>query len=328
MKHLVTLFSILAIAASAQPVAKPSPEKAPAAKKYVAPRTPDGQPDFQGVWSNATVTPLERPADLAGKEFFTLDEAAKFERSTVSANNADRRESSAAADVARAYNDFWYNRGDRVVRTLRTSLIVDPQDGRLPALTPEAQKRQDDLRAYNRDHPADGPENRGNSERCLAWATAGPPMMPSAYNNNYQVIQSRGYFAIVNEMIHDTRVIPLDGRQHLESGMRQWFGDSRGHWEGDTLVIDTVNFTDKTRFRGASQNMHLTERFTRTGPDTLLYQFTVDDPSSFTSAWTGEIPSWRSQDMIYEYACHEGNYGMEGILAGARNDDKAEASKK
>ena len=324
MKILVTGVAIAAFCLQAQPVAKPAaPEKAAAAKKYVAPRTPDGHPDFQGVWSNATITPIERPAELGAKQFFTEKEATDSLKEILDRTNADRRDGGASADVGRAYNQFWYDRGSALVSTRRTSLITDPPDGKLPPLTAEAQKRGDDLRGYNRLHPSDGPENRGLSERCLTWGTAGPPMLPSAYNNNYQVTQVPGYFVILNEMIHDARIIPIDQRPHLDPGIRQWFGDSRGHWEGDTLVVDTSNFSGKTRFRGSDEKMHLTERFTRTAADTLLYQFTVDDPTSFTKAWSGEIPSWKSEDKIYEYACHEGNYGMEGILAGARNDEKA-----
>ena len=301
---------------------KPAPKPAAGVKKYAVPRTPDGQPDLQGVWSNATITPLERPADLAGKAFLTEQEAADYTKQVLQRTNMDRRDGSAEADVGRAYNNFWWDRGTKLVGTRRTSLVIDPPDGKIPALTPAAQKIQADRVAYRRLHPADAPEDRGLSERCLVWATAGPPMLPSAYNNNYQITQTPGLAVIFNEMVHDARVIPMDGRAHLPSTVRQWFGDSRGHWEGDTLVVDTTNFTDKTRFRGSGQYMHLTERFTRIAADTLLYQFTVDDPESFTRSWSVEIPSVKSDGPIYEYACHEGNYGMEGILAGGRADDK------
>jgi hypothetical protein len=288
------------------------------AKKYTPPRNADGHPDFSGVWSSATITPLERPAELAGKATFTPEEAAAYEKATLERNNADRRDGGAAADVGRAYNDAWYDRGTKVVGTRRTSLIVDPTDGRVPPLTPEAQKLQQQLRDYGRQHPADGPEDRILAERCIIWPTAGPPMMPSFYNNNYQIVQAPGYVAIEVEMIHDMRMIPTDGRPHLPSSVRQWMGDSRGQWEGDTLVVETTNFTDKTRFRGATENMKLTERFTRVGPDSLAYEFTVNDPAAFTKPWTASIVWTKSDAGLYEYACSEGNYAMTGMLAGAR----------
>jgi hypothetical protein len=297
-------------------------------KGWTPPKTADGVPDLQGIWTNVTLTPLERPANLASKEFFTREEAAKYEQETVANNNADRRDGGAAADVNRAYNDFWYNRGTKVVKTLRTSLIVDPKDGRVPALTPEAQKLGQDRAAYRRVHQADGPEDRGLTERCILWPTAGPPMLPSFYNNNYQIVQAPGTVAILVEMVHDVRVIPIDGRAHLPSGLGQWMGDSRGHWEGNTLVVETTNFTDKTNFRGSGSKMKLTERFTRTDPDTLTYEFTVDDPATFTKPWTAQIPMLKIEGPIYEYACHEGNYAMEGMLEGARRDEKAAASRK
>jgi hypothetical protein len=292
-------------------------------KSYAASKTPDGHPDISGVWTNQTVTPLERPAELADKATFSSpQEAAEWSKKIVAANNADRRDLPPDQDVGKAYNDAWYDRGTKVVGTLRTSLIIDPPDGRIPALTPAAQKRQDEQRAYARLHPADGPEDRSLSERCINWPTAGPPMMPSFYNNNYQIFQAPGYVAIAIEMIHDVRIIPTDGRPHAPSSVRQWLGDSRGHWEGNTLVVETTNFTDRTRFRGASQNMKLVEKFTRVDSDTLLYEFTVNDPESFTKPWTAQIPMRASKGPIYEYACHEGNYAMTGMLGGAREAEK------
>jgi hypothetical protein len=285
-----------------------------------------GQPDLQGYWSSATLTPLERPAELAGKPFLTEQEAAAYEKQLLQTGNRDRREANAETDVGRAYNEFWFERGNKVVGTRRTSLIVDPPDGRIPPLMPEAQKRADAARAYARQHPADGPEDRGLPERCLLWPTAGPPMLPGGYNNNYQIIQSPGYVVILVEMIHDVRIIPLDGRPHLGSSVRQWMGDSRGHWEGKTLVVDTTDFNGKARFRGADEKMHLTERFTRADPDTLLYEFTVDDPTAFTKPWSAQVPMRKSEGPIFEYACHEGNYGMEGILGGARAEEKKAAA--
>jgi hypothetical protein len=291
-------------------------------KAWTAPRTPDGQPDLQGYWSNATLTPLERPAELAGKPFLTEQEAAAYEKQLLQTGNRDRREANAETDVGRAYNEFWFERGNKVVGTRRTSLIVDPPDGRIPPLVPEAQQRADAARAYGRQHPADGPEDRSLPERCMLWPTAGPPMLPGGYNNNYQIIQSPGYVVILVEMIHDVRIIPVDGRPHLGSSVRQWMGDSRGHWEGNTLVVDTTDFNGKARFRAADDKMHLTERFTRADPDTLLYEFTVDDPTAFTKPWSAQVPMRQSEGPIFEYACHEGNYGMQGILGGARAEEK------
>jgi hypothetical protein len=300
------------------------------AQKWTPPKTPDGQPDLQGVWTNITITPLERPAELAGKEFLTPQEAAEYEKRIVAANNVDRKNLPPEVDVNLAYNDAWYDRGTKVVGTRRTSLIVDPPDGKIPALTPEAQKRQTEMRAAAAGHANDGPEGRSLAERCLLWATAGPPMLPSFYNNNYQIVQAPGYVVIMVEMIHDARIIPLDGRGHLPANMRQWMGDARGHWEGNSLVVDTTNFTDKTRFRGSADKLHLTERFTRVDPDTIVYEFTVDDPTTYTKPWTAQIPMKKSQGPIFEYACHEGNYAMAGMLAGARAQEKAaeEAAKK
>jgi hypothetical protein len=292
-------------------------------KTYTPPKTPDGHPDLQGIWTNVTVTPLERPANSKDKAFFTPQEAAAFEKEVVERNNADRRDGGAEADVGRAYNDAWYDRGTKVVKTLRTSLVVDPPDGRIPPMSAEAQKRQQDWLGQNRGRQFDGPENRSLAERCLIWPTLGPPMLPSFYNNNYQIVQGPGYVAIMSEMIHDVRMIPTDGRPHLPSNVRLWVGDPRGHWEGNTLVVDTTNFTGKTAWRGSSENLHLIERFTRTDADTLMYEVTVEDPSTWAKPWKIEIPMRKTQGPIYEYACHEGNYAMEGMLAGARAEEKA-----
>jgi hypothetical protein len=287
------------------------------------------QPDLQGIWTNATITPLERPKDLVGKEFFTEKEVAEYEKRVLDESNKDRRDGSPEADVGRAYNESWWDRGTKVVPTRRTSIVVDPPDGRIPPLTAEAQEAAA-ARAAALRRPAAGPEDRGLPERCILWPTAGPPMLSSAYNNNYQILQTPGYVVILIEMIHDVRIIPLDGRPHLASNMRQWLGDPRGHWEGNTLVVDSTNFTDKNPFRGSDRNLHLTERFTRINPDTILYRFTVEDPTAFTRTWTGEAPLTRTPGPIYEYACHEGNYGMANILSGARAEEKAmeEAARK
>jgi hypothetical protein len=285
-------------------------------------KTPDGKPDLQGTWSFATVTPMERPADLANKEFFTEAEARAYEKDVVERNNKDRRDGSAEADVGRAYNDFWWDSGTKVVKTRRTSLVIDPSNGRIPPMLPAAQQRQRERAAPNRDHEFDGPENRPLPERCLILQGAGPPMTPTAYNNNVQIVQGVGYVALLVEMGHEVRIIPTDGRPHLPDNIRLWKGDSRGHWEGDTLVVETTNFSDKNPFRGASENMKLTERFRRLDADTLIYQFTVNDPSTWELPWTVEIPVTKSQGQLFEYACHEGNYGMMGALAGARAEEK------
>jgi hypothetical protein len=292
-----------------------------AAKSWTAPHTPDGQPDLQGLWTNATITPLERPKELTGKEKFTEQEAAAYEKRVLEETNKDRRDGSAEADVGRAYNDAWWDRGTKVVPTLRTSIVVEPPDGKVPPLTAEGQKAVS-ARAAVLQHLPGGPEDRSLPERCILWPTAGPPMLPSAYNNNYQILQTPGYVVIFIEMIHDVRIIPLDGRPHLPAHIRQWMGDPRGHWEGNTLVVDTTNFSGKSPFRGSDRNLHLIERFTRIDPDTILYQFTVDDPTAFTKPWTGEAPLTKTPGPIYEYACHEGNYGMTNMLSGARAEEK------
>ena len=299
-----------------------------AAKSWTPPRTADGAPDLQGVWNTSTLTPLERPAEFAGKPFLTEAEVAAYEQRMAVQNNRDRRDSSPQADVGGAYNDFWFERGSRVVPSRRTSLITDPADGRIPPLTPEAQKKAAERAEYRRLHAADGAEDLGLPVRCLLWPTAGPPMLPGGYNNNYQIVQGPGYVMIIVEMIHDARIIPTDGRPHLPKHVRQWMGDSRGRWEGTTLVVETTNFTDKTAFRGSGENLRVIERFTRSGPDQILYQFTVEDPASFTRPWSAELPMRRIDEPLYEYACHEGNYGMEGIWSGARTDEaKALASR-
>ena len=309
----------------------PSPGKqTPGAKKWTPPRTPDGQPDLQGVWDFRTVTPMERPADLAGKEVFSDEEAAEFERRTNELQNRDRRDGAGSeeigpdgrSDLARAYNDFWWDRGTSVIATKRTSLIVEPADGKIPGLTPEGQAR-DAERAERRARPAVGPEDRSVGERCLLGFNAGPPMVPSAYNNNVQIVQNRDYVVLLNEMVHDARIVPLDGRPHVAPNIRQWKGDSRGRWEGDTLVVDTRNYLGETSFRSSGPNLHLVERFTRVAPDILLYRATLDDPATWARRWTFEVPMTRNTEPLYEYACHEGNYGMTGILEGARAVEKA-----
>ena len=291
-------------------------------KSWTPPRTADGQPDLEGVWINSTLTPLERPAQFAGKPFLTEQEAADYVKQLLQQVNTDRRDGGAQVDVGRSYNEFWRDRGNGLVAGRRSSLIVDPPDGRVPPLTPEAQKRVEETRAWMREHSTDGPEDRSLAERCISWTTAGPPMLPGPYNNDCQIFQAPGYVVILSEMIHDARMIPLDGRPHVSRNIREWMGDPRGHWEGNTLVVDTANFTSEYSFRGSDANLHLTERFTRVSPGVIQYEFTVDDPTAFTRSWTARIPLNKTSDRVYEYACHEGNYALTDILAGARAAEK------
>jgi hypothetical protein len=291
-------------------------------KSWTAPRTPDGQPDLEGVWTNSTLTPLERPAELAGKPILTEQEAADYVKRLLQQVSSDRRDGGASVDVGRSYNEFWRDRGNNLVADRRSSLIVDPPDGKIPALTPEAQKRVDESRAWMQKHATDGPEGRSLAERCLSWTTAGPPMLPGPYNNDTQIVQGPGYVVILNEMIHDTRVIPLNGHPHVASNIKEWMGDPRGHWDGDTLVVDTTNFNGEAAFRGSDENLHLTERFTRVSPDVIQYEFTVDDPTAFPKPWTARIPFNKTTERVFEYACHEGNYALTDILAGARAAEK------
>lgn len=295
-----------------------------ATKAPALPRTSWGHPDLEGIWSTATITPFERPAEMANKLTLTEAEAAEFERQTLARTNRDRRDGGAEADVARAYNDFWWDSGTRVVPSRRTSLVIDPPDGRIPSFTAAAQKRVDDLAAWRKAHPADNPEDRNSWERCIA---RGVPtvMLPQPYNNNYQIFQTSDHVVILAEMIHDARIIPLDGRKHLPSHMRSWMGDSVGKWEGETLVVETTNFAHGFSYRGSSDQMRLVERFTRTAPHILVYQVTIDDPATFTRPWTVELPARRSLEPIYEYACHEANYGLVGILKGHRAEEKVAA---
>ncbi|HUA17883.1 MAG TPA: hypothetical protein VMB25_04000 [Bryobacteraceae bacterium] len=305
---------------------------------WKAPRTPDGQPDLQGNWTNATLTPFQRPKELGNKAFFTPEEAAAFEKQRIQASDVDRVEGPrGAADLARrAYNNTWMDRGTHVTKYRRTSLVIDPPDGRVPPFTPEAQKRYDDFKAYLAKHPSDGPEDRLLTERCILFGASGPPMLPEPYNNNYQIVQNRDSVTILAEMNHTARAIPLDGRPHVPAQITEWGGDSRGHWEGDTLVVETTNFkfNNQSRFGvsyldGMSDgNLRVTERFTRVDPETIIYRATVDDPTVYTKPWTVELSMSRRTEPLYEYACHEGNYAMADILRGARAEEKkAEAAK-
>ena len=316
----VVLLAPMYLAGQALPVvAKPATT---VSKSWMTSKTPDGQPDLQGVWTNSTLTPLERPAEFAGKEFLTEQEASDYVKRTLQQVSSDRRDGGAQVDVNRSYNEFWRDRGNGLVADRRSSLIVDPPDGRVPALTPAALKRVEERQAWMREHATDGPEGRSLAERCMSWTTAGPPMLPGPYNNDLQIVQGPGYVVILNEMIHDARLIPLDGRPHVSPEVRGWLGDSRGHWDGNTLVVDTTNFISEYSFRGSDSNVHLTERFTRVSPDVIQYEFTVDDPTAFTKPWTARIPLNKTAGPVYEYACHEGNYALADILAGARTAEK------
>jgi hypothetical protein len=308
----------------------------PAAKAWALPLTPEGKPDLQGVWTNNTVTPLERPKALAGKEFYTeaeLMDLQKQERERLAvteekgqpAANHSGIEGADADDVHYDFSQFGLDRAQaKLAWNRRTSIIVGTE-GTIPPLTPDARKRLAEMRAKARGHEFDGPENLSLGARCIARVNVAP-LLPSAYNSNLQIVQGPGYVAIETEMIHDVRIIPTDGRAHIPGNIRQWYGDSVGHWEGNTLVIDTTNYTDQNPFKGA-QNLHVIERLTRADQDTILYQFTVDDPGMWTKPWSGELAITRINGQIYEYACHEANYGMTDTLRGARVAE-AEASKK
>ncbi|HYL37754.1 MAG TPA: hypothetical protein VEV17_17700 [Bryobacteraceae bacterium] len=299
---------------------------APAPKPWTLPHLPDGHPDFEGVWTNASVTPLERPKELGAKEFYTPEEAAEHDKHELE----DRTSWDRLGNQATVHYDMSQFGLDvskvKVALSRRTSLIIGP-DGRVPPLTPEARQRLADRAAKQRGHEFDSYENRPLQERCIVWANEGPPMLPAAYNSNLQIVQGDGYVGILQEIIHDARMIPTDGRPHLDSGIRQWMGDSRGHWEGDTLVVDTTNFTSRTAFRGSTETLHVVERFTRVSDDTILYEFTVDDPATWTRPWTAQLPLVKVDAPIFEYACHEGNLGMPNTLSGARAADKAAAEK-
>ncbi len=301
------------------------------AAAQTAPRTAWGQPDLQGVWDFRTITPMQRPEDLADHQFFTEEETANIEQEAADRDARLWEQGAQRTEVGGnvgAYNNFWMDRGLKAVGTRRTSLIVDPPDGRIPPLTPEGQRRADARQEYLRAHPADSWLDVNSAVRCITGFNAGPPMEPRAYNNHMQLLQTRDHVIILNEMVHDARIIPLSPHPDFPKGVLQWMGDSRGRWEGDTLVVDTTNLYDKNSFTnryGATPDMRLVERFTRVDADTLLYEFTVEDPATWTRPWTVEVPMASSEDQLWEFACHEGNYGMEGILAGTRAEEKAAA---
>ena len=307
------------------------------ADNWKPPRTADGVPDIQGIFTFRTITPLQRPQELAGKETLDAKEAAEFEEYRNRRQNRDLYNPEEGAPWAGyapnaeggvlSYNEFWYERGKELTKDKRTSLIVDPPNGRVP-LNEATKKRLAIRRQISNSGFGNSHEDRSLADRCIMGFNSGPPMISGAYNNNVQIFQVPGYVVILNEMVHNARIIPTDGRPHGK--LRQWAGDSRGHYEGDTLVIDTINFKRETSLTGSTADTHLVERFTRIDPDTLRYQFTVEDPNSYTRPWTAVMPMRRTDGPLFEYACHEGNYGLYNILAGQRKKEReaAEAAAK
>jgi hypothetical protein len=336
MRAFAAVLAIMSAGSTLAQEAAPPPKLTLVAPRgWKVPRLADGKPDFQGIWTNKTVTPFERPADLGNKEFFTPEEARDYVQRTLARNNRDNRTDD-VNDVLSAYNAFWWDSGTSLLPNMRTSIVIDPPNGRIPPLTAERRAALESERAAQRARcekpgcavansgqpaPADEPQALDLMTRCISFGTA-VPMLPSAYNNNYQIVQTEGVVAINTEMVHQVRRIPTTAKPPLPSNVRQWFGDSRGRWEGDTLVVETTNFKGQFfgRMASADENLHVTERFTLTAPDLLLYQFTVDDPTAWTGTWTGEIPLTRIDGLLYEYACHEGNRGMQNILRAARKD--------
>jgi hypothetical protein len=320
---LLSIGVLLGAAVSAQ---RP-PAPAAGGRAWTGPRTIDGQPDMQGFWTNDTYTPLERPAEFAGKEWFTAEEAAAYARRRLEQFLAQPRDSIHYDDA------IWQGENYTKSASLRTSLIVEPRDGRLPPLTPGAAAREARRAEERRRSPSDSAQHRTLAERCISWGNVGPPMIPPTYNANMQIVQAPGLVVIRHELMHDVRMIPLDGSPHPGPRVQRLAGDSRGRWEGGTLVVDTTNFTEKTNFRGpplttrqdisATEALHVVERFTPLDARTIRYEFTVEDPDTWTRPWSGEMSLRRFEGPIYEYACHEGNYGLVNILRGARVADAA-----
>jgi hypothetical protein len=298
---------------------------------YSVPRTPDGQPDLQGFWTNDTVTPLERPAEFGNKEFLTPEEAAAYAKKRNDQFLAQPKDNIHYDDA------IWQAENYSKDVRLRTSLVTDPRDGKLPPLTAEARKRET-ARVANRAGTgvSDSAQTRSLAERCISWGNVGPPMIPPTYYANFQILQSRDTVVISHELMHDTRIIYLEGHAHPSSTIQYLAGHSRGRWEGDTLVVDTTNFTDQTNFRGPpattrqeishTRSLHVIERFTRTDKNTIHYQFTVEDPATWTGPWSGEMSIRSMEGPIYEYACHEGNYGLANILRAQRIQDAKDAA--
>ena len=291
------------------------------------PQTAWGAPDLQGVWDFRTITPLERPENLGDKAFLTQEEAAQREQSAVDRAtrlwDREARRTEAGGNVG-GYNNFWMDQGTNVIGTRRTSLIIDPPNGRLPEVTETGRARAAANRgSFSSDLPASYTA-LSNSDRCLMGFNAGPPITPAAYNQNVQLFQTPDHLVMLTEMVHTVRVIPLDGTPPLVEGLRQLSGDSRGHWEGKTLVVETANFEARRDWRGSTEGMRLVERFTRVDADTLEYEFTVTDPETWDAPWTVNLPMRRNEFQMFEYACHEGNYSMEAMLGGARADERTE----
>jgi len=282
---------------------------------WTAPRTAWGAPDLQGVWDYRTMTPLQRPREFADQAVFTAEQAAAYQ-ARILEQQADYDRSPSV------HAKWWLDYGKELTADNRTSLIVDPSNGRIPPTTEGARERSAARAAHRRAHPADAAEDRSNSERCLTFGT---PRLPGGYNNNYQILQTPDHVVIVSEMIHDTRVVPLDGRPVLTSNVVQWHGDARGHWEGNTLVVESTNYSLGGAFRGATEALRLVERFTRVGPDTIHYEITADDAATWASPWTLMFPMVKTDQPMYEYACHEGNYGLENILGNARFEERVVA---
>ncbi len=288
-------------------------------------RTPDGQPDISGIFTFRTLTPLERPNALEGQDTLTAEEAAAWEASERTRLNRDLFDPESGAPSAGyqsraeggvlSYNEFWYERGVELTSDNRTSLVIDPPDGRIP-YTPEFRAEMRVRRLNLRNGFADHYTDRSLTDRCLMGSNAGPPMRPGSYNNNVQIFQAPSYVALINEHIHNVRIIPIEGEPHNE--IPQWSGSSRGRWEGETLVVETKNFLRETNFSGSSKDTRLIEKFRRLDSDTLMYEFTIEDPHNYTEPWTVAIPFRRTDGPLYEYACHEGNYGLTGIMGGAR----------
>ena len=294
-------------------------------QRWTPPRTPDGQPDLQGFWTNATYTPLERPKDVT-KEFYTKEEAARLEEQAAE-RETEQTEPGTIPDVHYDFTQFGLDRNQSpLASNLRTSLIVDPPDGKLPPLTAEGKRRASErAEEAKRVGRWDSAQSNQLDDRCIIFVGTGPPMLPQGYNANYQIVQAPGYVMILFEVAHDVRIIPLDGRPHLSPNVRQWTGDPRGRWEGDTLVVETTNLNGKNPLRDSSENMRVIERFTRVGPDTIRYEFTIDDKSTWTKPWSAELSMQKINGPIFEHACHEGNYGLYNTLAGARLEEKKAA---
>jgi len=325
----VGLMTVAIVSLAPVPVAGQTPPSgtraSQPAKPYAPPRTPDGQPDIQGFWTNSTYTPLQRPRDV-NKAFYTPAEAIEAEK-RAAANESELTTPGTIADVHYDFSQFGLDKSQsKLARNLRTSLIVDPENGRLPPLSSEGQKRAAEAAELaKRVGRWDSAQSNQLDDRCIIMVGSGPPMLNAAYNANYQIVQAPGYVMILTEMIHDVRIIPLDAAAQAPGNIRQWVGLSRGRWEGNTLVVETTNFNGKNPLEGSSENMKVTERFTRVAADAIQYTFTVEDPSTWTKPWTAEMPMVTTTGPLFEHACHEGNYGLYNTLVGARLEEKKAA---